>query len=272
MNAKKSVVRGDATQMQNCFLNIGLNARDAMPDGGVITLTTIDTTLTEEDCKGKKVDIIPGRYVRIDIEDTGIGMDEKTQERIFEPFFTTKVIGKGPGLGLASAYGAVKEQGGTILVSSKLGKGTKFSIYLPAVDERIDYKTEEISDDIIKGEGRILVVDDERIVQKMATIILKKMGYDVEVAKDGEEAVNIYKEKHEEFDLVLLDIVMPKKNGYDTFFELKAIDPDVKVIICSGFSRDKNVTELLENGAMDFIQKPFRSHDMSKKIATAMQA
>jgi len=192
-------------------------------------------------------------------------MDEATQQRIFEPFFTTREMGRGSGLGLASAHGIVKHHCGAINVYSEKGKGTTFNIYLPASEkERAEERA--LSGDLLKGRETVLFVDDQDVVVDVGRLILEELGYTVLAAKSGQEAIDIYAQRMEEIDLVILDMIMPKLSGGETYDRLKEINPGVKVILSSGYSLNGQASGILERGCDGFIQKPFNGNELSKKI------
>lgn len=259
-------VQADQGQIEQVFLNLYMNAGQAMPSGGDLYLKTENVTVDEDHIRAKQGK--KGKYVRISVADTGVGMDEKTQKRIFEPFFTTKEIGRGTGLGLASAYGIIKNHGGFIDVYSEKGQGTTFSIYLPAEKPAAiahdGNRGEEIA--IQKGEGTVLIVDDEEMIVEVGTGMLEKIGYDVLVARTGEEALKVYKEKEGLIDMVVLDMIMPGMGGGETFEGLKQIDHSVKVLLSSGYSINAQTTEILKCGCRGFIQKPFGMAELSRKL------
>ena len=265
LEAPSAIVMGDRTQLQNALLNLALNARDFMPDGGDLTFSTILASGEEPilsshpDEPGKK------KYFIVSVSDTGVGMEDHVKKRIFEPFFTTKPAGKGTGLGLASVYGTVTNHGGFIDVQSESGSGARFSMYLPASDTGVSASPHEnIAPE--KGIGKILVIDDEEFIREMASELLKDLGYSVSACNDGEEAVRWYTIHNREIDLVLLDIAMPKMGGYDCFTRLKAINPSVKAIVLSGYSIDGEAQRILDQGALAFIQKPFDLQGLTKAI------
>jgi two-component system cell cycle sensor histidine kinase/response regulator CckA len=256
-------IEGDLGQIEQILMNLFVNAADAMPEGGNIFLRTIN--IPHEDMKGKLYNPKPGDYVLLTVTDTGIGMDPKTAERIFEPFFTTKELGRGTGLGLASVYGIVKGHGGYVDVESEKGRGTTFKIYLPASKREV-YKTIEPPGHISKGTGTILLVDDEEMVLEVGEKLLKAMGYHVLTAREGREAIEVYKKHRETVDLVLLDIIMPNMKGGEVFDCLKEINPDIKVLLSSGYSIDGEASKILERGGKGFIQKPFDMERLSETI------
>ena len=210
-----------------------------------------------------------GLYLEIDVSDTGSGISRENLPKIFDPFFTTKPVGKGTGLGLAAVYGTVKEHRGFIRVYSEENVGTVFRIYLPLDSER-NYEKEKAESIVISGKGRIMVVDDESVIRNTAYGMLSSMGYDVLLAQDGEEALKIYESENEKIDLVILDMVMPKISGKETFERLKKIDKSVKVIFSSGFSPEAVAGDIRGIGAIGFIQKPYRIVELSKLIHEAI--
>ncbi|HNU85096.1 MAG TPA: response regulator, partial [Syntrophales bacterium] len=194
----------------------------------------------------------------------------KTMGRLFEPFFTTKEMGRGTGLGLASVYGIVKGHGGFIDVESQKGKGTTFRIYLAATDKPVAQGSPEVTETIKRGSETILLVDDEQMMLDIGRDLLQTMGYRVITARDGEEAVEIYRGRSDEIDLVLLDIVMPRMGGGQAYDRIKSINPSVKVLLLSGYSIDGEATQILSRGCNGFIQKPFNLEQLSRSIKAVL--
>jgi len=256
-------IKADESQIGQVLINLFINAADAMPDGGELILKTMN--VTHKKMKNKRYDPKPGRYVLLLVTDNGTGMDEKTMERIFEPFFTTKEMGGGSGLGLASVYGIIKGHGGYIEVDSEKGLGTTFSIYLPASDQSVQ-KTSEPYEKVIKGDKTVLLVDDEEIVIDVAVQLLKKLGYNVIEAGGGKEAIQLFGEWCDKIDMVILDMIMPDIGGGEVYDRIKEINPQVKVLLSSGYSIDGQATDILERGCNSFIQKPFNLAVLSNKI------
>jgi two-component system cell cycle sensor histidine kinase/response regulator CckA len=258
-----SPIEADRGQMEQVLLNLFVNAGDAMPGGGQLTLRTVNAS--HSDMKGRLYEPKRGKYVLLAVTDTGIGMDKEIRDRIFDPFFTTKEMGRGTGLGLASAYGIVKGHAGYIDVASKPGKGTTFSIYLPASEKTISQASSPY-DPVVKGDEMVLLVDDEDAIRGVGRELLEAMGYKVLLAGDGREAVKLYKNKQDEIDIVLLDIVMPNMGGGETYDKLKEVNPDVKVLLFSGYTINGQAKEILERGCDGFIQKPFDAKELSSKL------
>ena len=262
-----ALVSGDKAQIQQLLVNLLLNSRQAMPNGGTITLGTEDVMLSKADVAAYGV--AAGRYVRLSVSDTGVGMSDSTRQRIFEPFFTTGQLGQNTGLGLASVFGIVKNHGGFITVQSELGKGATFAVHLPAA-KRLTHTEATQARARPREKGTILVVDDEPYILRSSQRLLKAMGYPVLTAKGGRDAIEVFKRGPKVIDLVILDMIMPDMNGTDTFEALRAIDPDVKVLLCSGYSSDGDAGEILRRGCSGFIQKPFDSETLSAKLVEIM--
>ncbi|HDD35375.1 MAG TPA: PAS domain-containing sensor histidine kinase, partial [Candidatus Desulfofervidus auxilii] len=265
-NYEKNIwtVEANPSQMEQVFLNVLVNAADAMPESGKIYIETKNVTVDKSYVKTLPFEAKTGDYVKISITDTGVGMDETIKQRIFEPFFTTKPLGKGTGLGLASVYGIVKNHEGFVTVYSEKGKGSTFNIYLPASKKEIKER-HPVSTEVSKGEGIILLVDDEEDVLSVGEEMLKLLGYNVFTAKTGEEAIKIYKENKDKIDLVILDMIMPSMSGKEVFKKLKEIDKKVKVIFSSGYSFEHEVDKVLKE-CEGFIQKPFGLKEISQKV------
>ena len=261
-------VKVDQGQIEQVLINLFLNACHAMPDGGDLYIQTENVYLSEDYCQ--PFEVPPGNYVKASVTDTGVGISREIIERIFEPFFTTKEVGKGTGLGLASAYGIIKNHNGIIRVYSELGNGTTFNIYLPASVEKAEQPIRE-SSELLKGQEKILLVDDEEGTIQVEKLMLKQLGYSVLPAMSGYEAVRLYKENMPNLDLVALDMIMPDMNGKDTFEELKRINPKVKVLLVSGYSLNKQIEEMMDSGCNGFIQKPFDIIQLSQKIREVLE-
>jgi PAS domain S-box-containing protein len=256
-------VECDQGQIEQVLINLYVNAWQAMPGGGDLYIETQNAQLEDHMVKG--LNLPCGRYVRITVTDSGVGMDEKTQLRIFEPFFTTKKMGRGNGLGLASAYGIVKNHNGMIDVQSKKGEGTTFSIYLPASTKEIQ-EEEQTDGEILKGPETVLLVDDEDMIIEVGSEILKALGYRVYAARGGKEAEELYAAHKNDIDIVILDMIMPGIGGGETYDALKRIKPEVKVLLSSGYSIRGEAGEILKRGCDGFIQKPFNIKTLSQKL------
>ncbi len=261
-------INADPAQLEQVMMNLCVNAKDAMPEGGRLILETGNVVLDEVYCKSH-LGAKPGRYVQLTISDTGGGMDKHTLEHIFEPFFTTKEKDKGTGLGLAMVYGIVKNHGGYIMCYSELGKGTTFKIYFPVLEGRsevqpINQKEEKT---VLEGKGEtVLLVDDEETIRELGKKILERFGYNVILAEDGESAIKIYGDKCREISLVIMDYVMPGMGGGKCVEEILKINPDAKIIIASGYSMNGPTKEALKLGAKGFINKPYDLREMLKII------
>ena len=258
----------DRGQIEQVLLNLFVNAWQAMPGGGDLYLETSNVTLDEIYTRLHSIN--PGNYVKISVTDNGTGMDQATQRRIFEPFFTTKGMGLGTGLGLASAYGIIKNHGGIINVYSEVGRGTTFTIYLPASTRAI-FEEKIIPAEAKKSTESVLIVDDQDMILTVAGDMLKALGYKVFTAQGGKEALAIYNENKKSIDVVILDMIMPSMSGGETFDKLKAINPDVRVILSSGYSINGQATEIMQRGCNGFIQKPFNIKELSQKIREVLE-
>jgi len=253
----------DRGQIEHVLLNLFVNAWQAMAGPGKLYVETANIELDER--YAKPFTVKPGRYVKISVTDTGMGMDKATQGRIFEPFFTTKEMGRGTGLGLASVYGIVKNHGGFINVYSEKNEGTTFTIYLP-VSENEGYEEKSFPKRRIKGDVALLLVDDEDLIIDVGEQMLRKLGYEVLLASGGEKAIEVYTDNQDRIDMVILDMIMPDMGGGETYDRLKGINPDVKVLLSSGYSINEKANEILERGCNGFIQKPFDLRELSEKI------
>jgi two-component system cell cycle sensor histidine kinase/response regulator CckA len=253
----------DQGQMDQVFLNLFINASQAMPGGGNLDIQTENIVFSEADVK--LVGVTEGKYVKISVNDDGMGMDNKTLERIFEPFFSTKPKGVGTGLGLACAYGIIKNHGGGIDVASEPGRGTTFTIYLPAT-ESLPAVADQREEEIFTGRETIMVVDDEQINISVMKEMLEILHYRVIPVGSGQEAVAVYMEKGKEIDLVILDMIMPGISGGRTFDILRGINPDVVVILASGYSAEGEARAIINRGCRGFIQKPFQLQALSRSV------
>jgi PAS domain S-box-containing protein len=261
-------IAADKGQIDQVLLNLYVNAADAMPGGGKLILKTQNQT--HLNIKSDNYNPTPGKYVQLTITDTGSGMDKTTLERIFDPFFTTKEMGRGTGLGLASVYGIIKSHDGYIDVESEIGHGTKFTIFLPASESGFEANVEADAK-LIKGSGTLLIVDDEELVLEVGVNMLEKLGYTVLEAHNGTEGVEIFKANQDKIKMVILDIIMPDMGGGEVYEKIKSINPNVKVLLSSGYSVDGQAIELLERGCDGFMQKPFTMEELSGKITQILK-
>ena len=252
----------DQSQIEQLLLNLYVNAWQAMPGGGDLYIETENVLLTEKEVQPHNVKA--GRYVKVTVMDTGVGMDEQTRQRVFEPFFTTKEMGRGTGLGLASAYGIIKNHGGIIDVESEKGVGTSFHIYLPVSDKEVT-KDPGSEVEIRRGSEGVLLVDDEEMVRAVVRGMLEGLGYRVWVAGSGEEAIELIGSQRGKIQLVILDMIMPGLSGGEVFDSLKRSDPSVKVLLSSGYSLDGEAKKIMDRGCDGFIQKPFSIKELSAK-------
>ncbi len=259
-------VMADRSQFEQIMLNLYINAADAMSRGGDLYLETKNAT--HRDMAGQTYQPKPGDYVMLSVKDTGVGMDRRTQERVFDPFFTTKGPSKGTGLGLASVYGIVKAHGGYIDVHSKEGYGTTFNIFMPASGKSHPRDASNVS---LEGIDTILLVDDESIILDIGEEILQKLGYHVLVARGGKEALEIYGRERDRVGLIILDMILPDIDGGEVYDRLKKTDPEVKVLLASGYSIDGQASEILDRGCNGFIQKPFRINELAQKIKETVE-
>ena len=259
-------VEVDRGQIEQALLNLYVNAWQAMPQGGDLHLKTENVVLDADFISNKPYKVEAGDHIKITVTDTGSGIDKETQERIFEPFFTTKEMGRGTGLGLASVYGIIKSHGGYINVYSEAEMGTTFSIYLPASGKEVRQEKREPIVTVSKGSGTILLIDDEEMIIKVGEELLQELGYKVLVARSGQGAIKLYKKNTDKIDLVIMDMIMPGMGGGETFDHLKEVNPDIKVLLSSGYSINGQASEILERGCDGFIQKPFNMSQLSEKI------
>jgi PAS domain S-box-containing protein len=256
-------VEADQGQIEQVLLNLFVNAWQAMPTGGDLFLETANVNLDEPAVF--PYGLSPGEYVKIMVKDTGTGMDESTRQRIFDPFFTTKDVDRGTGLGLASVYGIINNHRGIIHVESELGEGSTFFIFLPRIVSEIVDEKEKMTE-IREGDETVLLVDDEEMIINVGKHMLERIGYNVLVAHSGTEALAAYEQHKDQIDLVILDMIMPKMAGGETYDRLKMMDSNVKVLLSSGYSMSGEATEILKRGCDGFIQKPFNMEALSQKI------
>jgi signal transduction histidine kinase/CheY-like chemotaxis protein len=269
VTAEHHLVTGDRIQIQNMLLNIAINATDAMPEGGDLHIRTTNTVLSDDFASFYNKEASGGRYIIVDIEDNGIGMTQELQKKIFEPFFTTKQKGKGTGLGLATAYGTVIGHKGFIIVRSEPGNGSVFQIYIPISDNQ--HNTGQVTNlEITYGKGHLLIVDDEANILYSTSGMLQEIGYKTTICDSGEEALKHFKENAHEFDLIILDVLMPVMNGLQCALSIKQLNPDAKILFTSGYIGDITVQDETAVSTLirsdNFIQKPFTIEKLSNAV------
>jgi two-component system cell cycle sensor histidine kinase/response regulator CckA len=266
------LIKADPGEIEQVILNLAVNSRDAMPQGGKLTIETTNIYLDNQYAR-RHAAIPPGHYVMLAVSDTGCGIDAETQVRMFEPFFTTKEQGKGTGLGLSTVYGIVNQSGGNVWVYSEIGKGTSFKIYLPRVDEVPEREeARDILAELPQGRETVLLTEDEGQVRQMIRIILEMNGYRVLEASGGEEALAIYKEHEGEIDLMMTDVVMPKMSGRELAQSLEVLHPGIKVLYMSGYTDDAIVRHGLLDQEIAFLQKPFTPDALLRKVREVLDA
>ena len=268
---RPAFVSADQGQIELVLLNLFINAVDAMPDGGDLRVSTSLTKNSE----GLAPDAKPScksEFIKITVSDTGIGMDHATRQRIFEPFFTTKAMGRGTGLGLASVYGVVKNHGGSIAVHSEPGKGSTFSILLPAARQvcQLPVLPESNTTSICTG-GTVLLVDDEPLILQYCQEMLKGLGYEVLAARDAETALRIYQTQSRNIDIAVLDMVMPKMGGLQLLEKLQAINPDIRAVISTGHAVDSRITGIIAGSRYQYLKKPYNSDALADAITHLMK-
>ncbi len=270
LHAGRPVTMGDPNQLQQVFLNLMMNARDAMPDGGELAIQTDMVDLDDAFCRNH-AGCAPGTYVKASVADTGHGIPSEHIERLFEPFFTTKKQGQGTGMGLAMVYGILADHGGAIDVASQVGVGTTVTVYLPASAQDPDAEAPPAAQDLAFGTGHVLLVDDEEVVREVAEDMLRSLGYEVTCAADGREAVELYRERGDGFDAVILDMVMPEMGGAEAFAELRRLDPGVRVVLSTGFGDSDRAQDLLDQGVAAFVPKPYRMDQLAATVARVLR-
>ncbi len=259
------VILADASQINQILINLVTNARDAMPQGGRLRIATKPFVMSRDYIQMHGYGS-PGEYALLTVSDTGSGVNAETRAKIFEPFFTTKETGKGTGLGLAVVHGIVKQHGGFIDVYSEVGKGTSFTIYLPLTEHVAERAESKPAVEIKGGTETILIAEDDATLRKLSATILSHYGYKVIEAVDGEDAIRKFVENCEIFKLVILDGIMPKKNGREAFEEIRRTCPDMKAIFLSGYAEDIFTHEGIPDGIAVFIQKPIKPDALLRKV------
>jgi PAS domain S-box-containing protein len=258
-------VLADVVQIEQVLMNLAANARDAMPGGGILLIETEEVTLGEDFIRANSYGK-PGKYACLSVTDTGIGMDENTRLRIFEPFFTTKEVGKGTGLGLSMVYGIIKQHDGYVNVFSEPGKGTTFKIYFPLIAAAAVETGAPAHTEIARGTETVLIAEDDKTVRDLTRCILEGSGYRVVEAADGEEAVKKFQNNMNRIDLLVFDIIMPRKNGKDAYLEIKKICPDIKALFMSGYTADTVYRKGILEAGLDFVVKPISPSNFMNKV------
>jgi CheY-like chemotaxis protein len=265
-------VQGDPAQISHALMNVCINAADAMPHGGMLTIASENVVLGGSDLAAHP-ELKPGRYARLSVSDTGAGMSPETLRRCFEPFFTTKPKGQGTGLGLSMVYGTAANHGGMVNVESELGRGTMVTIHLPALESSaVELKPAERKRPVSKpGTGTILIVDDEKFIRSMGKRMLETLGYTVLLAENGKEALEVYRKWQDKISLVVLDLMMPVMDGAEAFRKLREVNPRLRILISSGYTKEEKAESLLAAGAAGFVQKPFDIETFSEELAKALK-
>jgi signal transduction histidine kinase len=263
-------VHADAAHLEQVLVNLVVNARDAMPARGRLTIETADVALDEDEALA--LGAPPGAYVELRVSDTGAGMPPEVQARVFEPFFTTKERGKGTGLGLAIVYGIVKQHGGMIHVYSEVAHGTTFKIYLPIVERIATTVGRKVEGPLRGGHETVLLAEDHDMVRQVARTILEHAGYRVLIARDGKEAIDIYDRQAAEIQLVLLDAVMPVVSGHAVFEHITARQPELPILVASGYASGVFPEEFLARNGQRFISKPYDSDELLRRVRDALDA
>ncbi len=267
LKALSPYILGDHSQLQSALLNLGINACDAMPEGGLLTIATSQLTLVNDN----DFNLPEGPYLQLNISDTGTGIPEENFDKIFDPFFTTKPIGKGTGLGLSAVYGTIELHKGSITFTSEQYQGTCFTILLPLITQNENLNTNSnlaLHEDL----ATVLVIDDEMVVCQVAQNSLQNYGYRTMFSTSGSQALKLYRENYKKIDAIILDMVMPGMTGKEVFYELKRINPNAKIIVSSGYTPGNDTSLLINDGAIDFLQKPFRSTQLIKTIESIVKA
>lgn len=265
LTAEDTTILADSIQIEQVLMNLATNARDAMQRGGTLSIATSIVHVNREKVTSHGI-VPPGQFIMLSVSDTGVGMDERTRERLFEPFFTTKEMGKGTGLGLASAYGVMKQHRGIVDVSSEVGTGTAFHLYFPHIGMSESAKAVPGEAPVQGGAETILVAEDDEVLRNLTRSVLAEFGYTVIEARNGEEAVNVFRENADRIQLLLFDVIMPKKNGKDAMNEIRVLQPGIKVLFISGYSADIISTEGIVEGNFDVVTKPVSPVELLQKI------
>jgi two-component system, cell cycle sensor histidine kinase and response regulator CckA len=272
LQARSARTIGDPAQLENAFLNLAINARDAMPAGGTIVFSTRNVELDQFPAAEGMFEGRPGKYIQIRVADTGAGMSNEVRQRIFEPFFTTKEHGKGTGMGLASVYGTVKSHKGAVEVHSQLGTGTDFILYLPCSNVEEPVEADRTADAEVPTTiaAHVLAIDDEPLVLGSMKRLLENLGCRVTTCATGAEAVERYRTSFKEFDAVILDLIMPGMSGKEAFTQMRAINPRIVALVISGYSLEGDVQEMLDAGVKGFLEKPFKGDELARTLSRVL--
>ncbi len=275
--ADNPFIKGDPSQVQQIILNLAINARDAMTkefggsDGGTLSIITRSVQV-DADSEHHQRGLIPGTYIEVSVSDTGCGINPAIMSKIFEPFFTTKEISRGTGMGLAMVYGIVKNHGGTIHVQSTVDQGSQFRIWLPtSLEKETHIRAGQLNQTSEIGRGNILLVDDHSMIRDVTAQMLANLGYQVVTAEDGVQALHYYSANRENIDLVIMDMIMPRMGARECFRKFKEINPGVRVILSTGYVNNNRVQEVLNEGMIGFVQKPYQLHELSKVVVDALK-
>jgi CheY-like chemotaxis protein len=272
LGASRHEIAGDVSQLEQVLMNLVFNARDAMPDGGRLVLRTRNIELTGEDARSP---LKPGLQLIVEVCDSGVGIDPSVRDRIFEPYFTTKIAGaqRGSGLGLATAYGIVESHHGTIEAIDAQPRGTIMRLTFPLAPPSATRRTPVVTREPARsGTGTVLLVEDEALVRVATFRTLKQLGYRVIACEDGDEAVEIFRERHTEITAVMLDMMMPRMSGRQTYVAMREIDPEVRVLLTTGFAHNEEVQRILSLGVRGFIAKPYELTSLSQALAKVIEA
>ena len=264
------IVHADPGQVGQILMNLCVNARDAMPGGGTLTIETENVRVDEAYLESHPY-AQPGRFVLLSVTDTGCGMDEETRGKVFEPFFTTKDVGQGTGLGLATVYGLVKQHKGCVHIYSEVGKGTAFKVYLPVVERSVQAVGNKVKGTTPGGTETILLAEDDEMVRSLTRAILERAGYTVLPAGDGEEALAVFEQHRDEIDLLLLDVMMPKLGGRATYDRIREKCPGVRALFASGYSMNAVHTDFVLDEGLALIQKPAQRDDLLRKVREVLE-
>jgi PAS domain S-box-containing protein len=272
LDPKLASIKVDPGQIEQIIMNLAVNARDAMPQGGKVTIETRNVLVDDEYAR-KHIAVTPGPFVMLAVSDSGCGIDAQTQSRIFEPFFTTKEVGKGTGLGLSTVYGIVTQSGGNIWVYSEVGQGTTFTIYLPRTEESLQtYKRESVNERGLRGTETILITEDDEVVRKLACQVLRMQGYQLLEAADGDEALLLCESHLAPINLLITDVIMPGMSGPELANRLTELRPETKLLLMSGYTDSAIVHHEVFDGGANFIQKPFSTEALAIKVREVLDA